>query len=92
MLESALERDQQARPFEKTIRKFGEIVKSDSSLFQQLSDTPDKEAFIGLYLSLGADQGCVFTRDDLLTVIQEQKQGSNWVIPKPVLSLIAERF
>lgn len=92
MLESALERDLEARPFEKVIRQFGEIIKENSDLYQQLSETPDKESFIDLYVKLGADQGCAFSRDDLLIVVQEQKQGSNWVIPKSVLRLIAERF
>lgn len=92
MLESALERDTEARPFEKTIRKFGEIVKNDTALLDRLDATPDKESFLDLYVSLGKEQGCEFGRDDLLIVVQEQKQGSNWVIPKPVLRLIAERF
>ena len=92
MLESALERDQEARPFEKVIRQFGEIVKSDSSLYDRLDKTPDKDSFIDLYVTLGAEQGCMFSREDLLVVVQEQKQGRNWVIPKPVLRLIAERF
>ena len=92
MLDSALERDQKARPFEKVIRQLGEIIKDDPTLYDQLSKTPDKESFVDLYVSLGADRGCKFTRDDLLIVVQEQKQGSNWVIPKSVLRLIAERF
>ena len=92
MLESALERDLEARPFEKAIRQFGEIVKSDTSLYDKLDATPDKDSFIDLYITLGAEQGCMFSRDDLLVVVQEQKQGKNWVIPKPVLRLIAERF
>ncbi|MCB1801252.1 MAG: hypothetical protein KDI82_06155 [Gammaproteobacteria bacterium] len=92
MLESALERDLKARPFEKTIRQFGEILKDDRTLLDKLDQTPDKDSFIDLYVALGAEQGCEFSRDDLLIVVQEQKQGSNWVIPKPVLRLIAERF
>ncbi len=92
MLASALERDINARPFEKVIRQFGEIVKEDRQLIDQLDQTPDKDAFIDMYISLGAKHGCEFSRDDLLVVVQEQKQGSNWVIPKPVLRLIAERF
>mgnify|MGYP001553547620 CR=1 FL=1 len=92
MLASALERDINARPFEKVIRQFGEIVKEDRQLIDQLDQTPDKDAFIDLYIALGAQHGCEFSRDDLLVVVQEQKQGSNWVIPKPVLRLIAERF
>ncbi len=92
MLESALERDLNARPFEKVIRQFGEIVKDDPALYEQLSETPNKESFIDKYVSLGAEHGCEFSRDDLLIAVQEQKQGRNWVIPKSVLRLIAERF
>lgn len=92
MLESALERDLEARPFEQVIRRFGEIIKKDPDLFDRLDETPDKDSFVDLYVTLGAEHDCVFTRDDLLIVVQEQKQGSNWVIPKSVLRLIAERF
>lgn len=92
MLESALERDLKARPFEKTIRQFGEILNADRSLVDRLDQTPDKDSFIDLYVQMGAENGCRFSREDLLVVVQEQKQGQNWVIPKPVLRLIAERF
>ena len=92
MLKSALERDQMARTFEPVIRQFGEIVKSDPALYQKLEATPDKDSFIDLYVQLGAENGCVFNRDDLLVAVQEQKQGSNWVIPKSVLRLVRERF
>lgn len=92
MLKSAMERDQVARPFEQPIRQFGEMIKQDGGLFDQLSATPDKDAFIDLYIKLAAERGCTFTRDNLLIAVQEQKQGSNWLIPKPVLRLIAERF
>lgn len=92
MLKSALERDQLARPFETVIRQFGEIVKNDPDLLARLNSTPDKESFIDLYMALAAEHDCRFNRDDLMTAVQEQKQGSNWVLPKAVLRLIAERF
>lgn len=92
MLKSAQERDQNARPFEQAIRQFGEIVNGDPSLFERLDATPDKESFVDLYIHLAAEHGCRFNRDDLLVAVQEQKQGSNWVIPKSVLRLIADRF
>lgn len=92
MLDSALERDQMARPFEKTIRQFGEILNRESSLVEQLDNTSDKDSFIDLYIALGAQHDCIFTREDLLVAVQEQKMGSNWVIPKRVLRLIADRF
>lgn len=92
MLKAALERDQNARSFEKVIRQFGEIVKDEPALFARLGATPDKESFIELYIALAAERGLDFNRDELLIAVQEQKQGANWVIPKPVLRLIAERF
>lgn len=92
MLDSALERDLKARPFEKTIRQLGEMIKDDQAMYDRLSETPDKDSFIDLYVALGAENGLVFSRDELLIVVQEQKQGSDWVIPKKVLRLIAERF
>lgn len=92
MLQSALERDQNARPFEKVIREFGEKVNQDPAIIDRLDQTPDKDSFIDLYVALGAEHGCAFSKQDLLVAVQEQKQGSNWVIPKAVLRLIAERF
>jgi len=92
MLKTAMERDQMARPFEKSIKQFGEAVMNDQSLLAKLDQTPDKESFIQLYRGLAADQGIHFSRDDLLIAVQEQKQGSNWVIPKTVLRMIADRF
>lgn len=92
MLDSALERDQKARPFEKTIRQLGEIVKDDPAMYERLSQTPDRDSFIDMYVAMGDEQGLHFTRDELLVAVQEQKQGKDWVIPKKVLGLIAERF
>lgn len=92
MLESALERDHNARPYEKTIRELGEFIKDDPAMFDRLDKTPDKDSFIDTYIAMGAEKGLAFTRDDLLVCVQEQKQGKDWVIPKKVLGLIAERF
>ena len=92
MLESALERDQMARPFERVIRQFGEVLNKDDNLVEQLDKTPDKDSFIDLYIALGAKNDCIFTREDLLIAVQEQKMGSNWVIPKKVLRMIGDRF
>ena len=92
MLDSALERDHKARPFEKTIRQLGERIKDSDAMFDRLEATPDKESFIDVYVAMGAENDLHFTKDDLLVVVQEQKQGKDWVIPKKVLRLIAERF
>ncbi|HRK77525.1 MAG TPA: hypothetical protein PLQ95_03205 [Thiobacillus sp.] len=92
MLKTAMERDQLARPFEQSIKQFGEVVMNDQSLLARLDQAPDKESFIQLYRSLAADRDIHFTRDDLLVAVQEQKQGSNWVIPRAVLLMIADRF
>jgi len=92
MLQAALERDTQSRPYEKSIKKFGEIVMNEQTLLSSLDQAPDKEAFIQLYRKLAAERGIHFSRDELLVVVQEQKQGSNWVIPRPVLLMIANRF
>lgn len=92
MLQAAQERDAQARPFEKNIKRFGEAVMADPGLLQKLDNTPDKETFIQMYRDLAAGSGIHFSRDELLIAVQEQKQGSNWVIPKVVLRMIADRF
>lgn len=92
MLKAVLERDMQNRPFEKTIKQFGEIVMSDPALLAKLEETSDAESFIATYCKLAAEKGIHFTPDDMRIVVQEQKHGSNWVIPKVVLNIVRERF
>ena len=91
MLEKALERDMEARPFEKEIRKFGEAVLADPSLVEKLDATPNRDAFMDAYCALAKERGISFTKDDLAIAYQEQKQGSNWVLPKKVLIMMATR-
>lgn len=92
MLKAALERDRQARQFEQTIRQFGDALLAEPGMLEKLERTPDRESFIDQYLALASERGFGFSRDELLIAIQEQKQGPNWVIPRAVLRLIAERF
>ncbi len=91
MLKAALERDSQNRPFEKSIKQFGEIVMNDPTLLAKLEETRDADTFIAAYCKMAADKGIYFKPDDMRIVIQEQKQGSNWVIPKVVLNIVRER-
>lgn len=91
MLKSAAERDAEARPFEKEIKAFGEIVKNNKELLDQLDRTVDQAGFIDLYCRLAADRGINFTATDMAIAVQEQKHGSQWVIPANVLRMIAER-
>jgi len=91
MLEKALERDHQNRPFEKEIRKFGEAVLADPDLVQKLDAAPDRDAFMDMYCALAKERGISFTKDDMVIAYQEQKQGSNWVLPKKVLVMMATR-
>jgi hypothetical protein len=92
MLEKALQRDIEARPFEKEMKKFGEILLEEPSLLAQLDNTPDKNAFIDLYCRLARERGISFSKDDLLIAVQEQKHGKNWVLPKKVLMMVREKF
>jgi len=92
MIESALIRDTQRLPFEVEIKKFGEIVMSEPGLITKLEDTTDPKSFISTYIKLAAERGIHFTADDMKIVLQEQKHGSNWVLPKAVLSIVRERF
>ncbi|MEJ2631401.1 MAG: Nif11-like leader peptide family natural product precursor [Acidihalobacter sp.] len=92
MIKSALDRDQQSRAFEKPIKQFGELVVADPALLDRLDEAPDKDSFVDLYCGLAADRGIHFSRDEMLVAVQEQKHGSNWVIPNVVLRMIAERF
>lgn len=91
MLEKALERDTKNRAFEKEIRKFGEAVLADQSLADKLDSAPDRDAFMDLYCTLAKERGISFSKADLAIAYQEQKQGSNWILPKKVLIMMATR-
>jgi len=92
MLKAALDRDIQNRPFEKSIKQFGEIVMSEPALLAKLDETRDADSFIAAYCKLAAERGIHFTNDNMKVAVQEQKQGSNWILPKAVLSMVRERF
>jgi hypothetical protein len=92
MLEKALQRDAESRPFEKEIKKFGEILLVEPSLMETLDTTPDKDAFINMYISLAKERGISFSKEDLMIVVQEQKHGHDWILPKKVIRMIADRF
>ncbi len=89
MLEKALKRDTENRLFEKEIRKFGEAVLADKSLAEKLDMTPNRDAFMDMYCTLANERGINFSKADLKIAYQEQKQGSNWVLPKTVLLMMA---
>lgn len=92
MLESALARDTNNRAFEKEVRKFGEILKDDNELLAKLEATSDADSFSAAYVNMAADRGIHFTVDDVKVVVQEQKTGQDWLIPKLVLMMVRERF
>lgn len=92
MLDSALARDTNNRSFEKEVRKFGEILKEDNALLAKLEATSDADSFIAMYVAMAAQKGIHFTADDMKIVVQEQKTGTNWLIPKVVLMMVRERF
>lgn len=92
MLKAALERDTQNRPFEKSIKQFGEIVMAEPALLAKLEETRDADSFIATYCKLAAERDIHFSPSDMRIAVQEQKQGSNWVIPKPVLNIVREIF
>lgn len=92
MLESALERDTNNRAFEKEVRKFGEILKEDQGMLAKLEATSDADSFIATYVSMAAEKGISFTADNMKIVVQEQKTGHDWLIPKMVLMMVRERF
>ncbi|MFV1922324.1 MAG: hypothetical protein ACMZ63_06965 [Methylotenera sp.] len=92
MLHSALERDANNRAFEKEVRKFGEILKDDDAMLAKLEATSDADSFIAAYVNMAAQKGIHFTADDMKIVVQEQKTGHDWLIPKVVLMMVRERF
>ena len=89
MLEKALKRDTKNRVFEKEIRKFGEAVLADKSLADKLDMTPNRDALMDMYCTLAKERGINFSKADLKIAYQEQKMGQNWVLPPPVLLMMA---
>jgi len=92
MLEKALQRDAEARPFEKELKKLGEMVMNDQSLLDRLDTTATKSAFIDMYCALAKERNIHFSKADLLIAVQEQKHGKDWIIPKKILRMIMDRF
>lgn len=88
MLEKAQERYEQERAFEKEIKKFGEQIKNDRAILDQLDECTDKDAFMDLYISLAKERGITFTKEDMKIAVQEQKQGQDWIIPRNILLMI----
>lgn len=82
MLESVRQTVENERSYEGVMRAFGEVLQEDPELQTRLDQVVDKDEFARLYVDLGAQKGYDFTLDQVLTVIQEQKQGSNWVLPR----------
>ena len=41
---------------------------------------------------MAAQEGIHFTAADMKIVVQEQKTGQDWLIPKVVLMMVRERF
>jgi hypothetical protein len=92
MLKSAQERDKLARPFELEMRKFGELIRNDKTFLNELDEAADRDSFVHLYCRRAAENGLHFSKEDMLTAVQEQKHGSNWILPGVVLKMVAERF
>ncbi|NKB15838.1 MAG: hypothetical protein HC774_01230 [Sphingomonadales bacterium] len=92
MLDKARQRDATNRAFEEDIKRFGEIILKEPGLVQALDTATSKDAFMDMYIRLAKERGINIMKEHLLIAVQEQKQGSNWIIPKPVLRLIADRF
>lgn len=92
MLEKAQQRDHDSRTFERDIKSFGEILLKEPDLMEQLDAAPTKDAFIDLYCTMAKERGLNFSYDNVLIAVQEQNQGRDWIIPKAVLRMVAERF
>lgn len=92
MLKKAEERDKLARPFELEMRKFGELIRNDKAFLSELDHAPDRDSFVQLYCRRAAEKGLTFRPEDMLIAVQEQKHGSNWILPGIVLKMVAEHF
>lgn len=88
MLETVRKEVMQERAFEKEMRKFGELVIDDPGIQEQLRAINDRDVFISTYVRLAAEKGFRFTEEQMRVAVQEQKQGSDWILPRVVQSML----
>ncbi len=92
MLKVLSEELKQSRPFEGEMRKFADIVTSNTDIQEKLSAAVDdgisREGFTTLYVTTAAEHGVTFTVDDMAVAMHEQKQGKDKVLPSVVQKLI----
>ncbi len=83
MRKTAMERNQLARPFEQSIKQFGEVVMNDQSV-GQLDQRPTRSSYKALSQPRrGPDNH--FTRTICSLPSRKQKQAATGVIPRAVL-------
>ncbi len=90
MLKAVQETVKSERAYESVMRSFGEILERDSNLQKKLNEVVDKDGFAKIYVELAAEKGYEFTVNQMFTAMQEQKQGSNWVLPRCAQSIMRE--
>lgn len=84
MLETVRQSVAQERAYESVMREFGELVERDPTIQSRLDAVSDKDGLAELYVQIGSENGFHFTADQVRIVMQEQKQGSNWILPRCV--------
>lgn len=93
MLQSLKEAKLRERPFEVDMKKFAEILATDSALQKTLKDAVeggvDRAGFRDLYIKLAREKGLTFSPEELEVAMQEQKQGKDKLLPSFVQKLVA---
>jgi hypothetical protein len=61
--------------------RFRQRVLADRTLFEQLRQTANLDGFVALAVRLGAEQGCVFTEQDVRGALRECRRAwlERWI-------------
>lgn len=93
MLQVVRDEVKSQRSFEQAIREFGLIVAQESTVQARLSDAIDSgmtlDEWVAFYTRLAGERGHVFTPEQLLVAMQEQRQGRDRIFPSIVQKWIA---
>jgi Nif11 domain len=63
------------------LERFRQLVLADRSLFEQLRQTADLDGFVALAVRLGAEQGCVFTEQEVREAVRAWRRAwlERWI-------------
>jgi len=63
------------------LERFRQLVLADRGLFEQLRQTADVDGFVAQTVRIGAEQGCVFTEQEVRAALQACRRAwlERWI-------------